>query len=232
MIADRIANSKATVETDHVAASTPPGQETNGTFHKMTNSNEGINPFQILEDDRGVLKSFKFGDEHTENKQIPLASNAITNDTDNLASNTQGGVKRILDEPKDFEAIKEVDENNDSFDARKQFDELGTTSNPPTPKVSLHKRIVSDGDYAIDFKRQHYGNKLQITESEDEDKNNDTCEDDLEENDIHVIHVDNRFCISCNAEQPLRTKHCNSCRKCVSTYDHHCPWVGNCIAEK
>lgn len=143
-----------------------------------------------------------------------------------MASNTQGGVKRILDEPKDFEAIKEVDENNESYDARKHFDEIYDAS-PPAPEVNLHKRIVSDGDYAIDFKRQHYGNKLQETDSADDEKDEDTCEEDLEANDIHMISVDNRFCISCNAEQPLRTKHCKSCRKCVSTYDHHCPWVGN-----
>lgn len=141
-----------------------------------------------------------------------MASNAITNDTDNLASNTQGGVKRILDEPKDFEAIKEVDENNESFDARKQFDEIDTSSVPPTPSVALHKRVVSDGDYAIDFKRQHYGKKLQETDSAEGTPQQTLEEDDLEQN-MNVIQVDNRFCIACNHEQPLRTKHCKSTRK-------------------
>ena len=31
---------------------------------------------------------------------------------------------------------------------------------------------------------------------------------------------------------PLRARHCRMCKKCVSTYDHHCPWLGNCIGER
>lgn len=41
-----------------------------------------------------------------------------------------------------------------------------------------------------------------------------------------------RLCDYCEIEQPMRTKHCEDCGKCVRKYDHHCPWLEACIGER
>ncbi|CAI9613574.1 unnamed protein product, partial [Staurois parvus] len=41
-----------------------------------------------------------------------------------------------------------------------------------------------------------------------------------------------RRCGYCLLKQPMRARHCKSCNRCVRRYDHHCPWIENCVGEK
>ncbi|KAF9646143.1 zf-DHHC-domain-containing protein [Thelephora ganbajun] len=41
-----------------------------------------------------------------------------------------------------------------------------------------------------------------------------------------------RYCGREGLVKPPRTHHCSACRKCVLKYDHHCPWIGQCVGAR
>jgi hypothetical protein len=37
------------------------------------------------------------------------------------------------------------------------------------------------------------------------------------------------WCGKCHSHRPKRAHHCRYCQRCVLVFDHHCPWINNCV---
>lgn len=41
-----------------------------------------------------------------------------------------------------------------------------------------------------------------------------------------------QLCPECKILRTIRSRHCGVCHQCVERFDHHCPWINNCVGVK
>ena len=46
---------------------------------------------------------------------------------------------------------------------------------------------------------------------------------------LYILHKEEDICAFCSLYKERSMKHCQRCNKCVRRFDHHCPWIHNCV---
>ncbi|CAF0745783.1 unnamed protein product [Adineta steineri] len=105
---------------------------------------------------------------------------------------------------------------------------LATFMDPGIYEQSLKNEYTSVSSYTHPKKRK---GGVDVNDNDDDD------DDDFDEPQSRLIRIRDgsvylKYCRTCKLFRPPRCSHCSICERCIDTFDHHCPWLNNCVGRR
>ncbi|KAL4476402.1 hypothetical protein ABPG74_010135 [Tetrahymena malaccensis] len=187
---------------DEIVQKNESNHEKNYTFDKDQKNSNGDHIFTDNENEDKSQRKMKI--------QTPVSQIIFTNNTvNNPSSMFQFNINNLQCEKN---KLKQQNDSNNKRDIESHKD-----------KWSKNKHLSKSGDI------ENQNNQLKPFNTANICKN---MQINAQPNQNQMPFVEKRYCTSCYINMPLRAKHCKDCKRCVARFDHHCPYVGNCIGEK
>ncbi|CAF3709582.1 unnamed protein product [Rotaria sordida] len=99
--------------------------------------------------------------------------------------------------------------------------------------------FMDPGIYEQSLKNEYSNVSLYTRPSKRKDgiEVNDDDDDDTDEPQSRLIRIRDgsvytKYCRTCKLFRPPRCSHCSICERCIDTFDHHCPWLNNCVGRR
>jgi len=107
---------------------------------------------------------------------------------------------------------------------------LATFMDPGIYEQSVKNECAIVSTYKPSAKRRDNKNAGDDFDDEDDDEETDDPQSRLVR--IHNGSVYIKYCRTCKVFRPPRCSHCSICERCIDTFDHHCPWLNNCVGRR